>query len=75
MVRSDSVARNNQAQDARSFALLLIGQFGERAISYAAHQALKARARGDVRNAGRWRWMAEVTRLVLRSDPDGTVAP
>ena len=77
MVCSDTVARNNEAtaQDARSFALMLISQFGERASAYAAYQALKARARGDARNAGRWRWMAEVTRLVLRSDPEGTVAP
>lgn len=56
-------------RDARSFALVLISRFGERAISYAVHQSLKASSRGDARNAARWRWMAEITRNVLHSDP------
>ena len=54
--------------DARTFALLLIDHFGERAVSYALHQSLKATSRGDRSNATRWRWMAEVTQFVLHSD-------
>jgi hypothetical protein len=62
-------------RDARSFALVLIGRFGERAMSYATHQSLKAGARGDARNAARWRWIAEITRNVLRSDPGESAEP
>jgi hypothetical protein len=70
MSTTEAFAQNRQAapRDARSFALLLIDHFGERAVSYALHQALKADARGDARNAARWRWAAEVTRDVLRSE-------
>jgi hypothetical protein len=55
-------------RDARSFALLLIDRFGERAVSFATYQSLKAISSGDTQNASRWRWMAEVTREVLRTD-------
>jgi hypothetical protein len=70
LLLSKASAENRQtaAWDARSFALTLIDHFGERAVSYAAHQSLKANSRGDTRNAARWRWVAEVTRDVLRSD-------
>ncbi|MGO8918139.1 MAG: hypothetical protein ACLQJR_19735 [Stellaceae bacterium] len=57
-------------RDARSLARLLIDRFGERAVSYADHQSLKARSRGDQREAERWRWIAEVTRETLRADDD-----
>lgn len=57
-------------RDARSLAQLLINRFGARAESYAVHQALKALAQGDQRNAARWRWIAEVTRDALRADID-----
>lgn len=56
-------------RDARSLARLLIERFSERAESYAVHQALKALARNDRREAARWRWIAEVTRETLRIDP------
>lgn len=71
MPHSRTSAENQPAKprDARSFALVLIARFGERAISYALHQSLKASARGDGRNAARWRWIAEITRSVLRSEP------
>jgi hypothetical protein len=49
-------------RDPRSLALLLIDRFGERAGSYATHQALKALSRGNEREAARWRWIAEITR-------------
>jgi hypothetical protein len=55
-------------QDARSLAHLLIDRFGERAASYAVHQSLKARSRGDPAEAARWRWIAEITREALRID-------
>jgi hypothetical protein len=54
--------------DARSLARLLIDRFGERAASYAVHQALKAHSRGDPAEAARWRWIAEITREALRVD-------
>jgi hypothetical protein len=47
---------------------LLISRFGERAASYAIHQALKAQSRGDRRNAERWRWIADITSYALRCD-------
>jgi hypothetical protein len=67
--RSSAESHPAKPRDARSFALVLIGRFGERAISYATHQSLKAGARGDARNEARWRWIAEVTRTLLRSEP------
>lgn len=57
-------------RDARSLARLLIDTFGERGPAYAVHQSLKARSRGDLREAARWRWIAEVTRETLRLDID-----
>lgn len=57
-------------QDARALAYLLIDRFGERAASYAVHQALKAQARGNPREAARWRWIAEITDETLRCDLD-----
>ena len=60
--------RVNAPQDARSLAHLLIDRFGERAVSYAVHQSLKAGARGDPAEAARWRWIAEITRDALRID-------
>ncbi|HZB93409.1 MAG TPA: hypothetical protein VE397_18320 [Stellaceae bacterium] len=51
-------------------ACLLIDRFGERAASYALHQALKAQARGNPREAARWRWIAEITDEQLRCDID-----
>ena len=63
---------NQQAtpRDPRSLALLLIDHFGERAVSYAVHQSLKASVRGEPKKAAGWRWIAEITRDVLRSDID-----
>ncbi len=77
MLRTEAPAgdRPTPPRDARSLALLLINRFGERAVSYTAHQSLKAKARGDVLNAVRWRRIGEVTRILLRSDVDSAVAP
>jgi hypothetical protein len=66
-----SAQPDNQVQppkDAQAFARLLIDHFGERAASHATHQALKAQSRGDPREAARWRWIAEITREMLRRD-------
>lgn len=48
---------------------MLIARLGERATSYAMHQALKARQSDDLRNADRWLWIAGATREILRSEP------
>jgi len=64
---------NSEAQasaEFRAFALALVSRFGERAVSYATHQSLKAISSGDSLNASRWRRMAEVTREILRSETD-----
>jgi hypothetical protein len=60
--------------DARSFALMLIDRLGERAVSYASHQCLRARSRGDLLNAARWQRMAEITADLLRSEIDSVDA-
>lgn len=57
-------------RDPRTFAKNLIARWGERATAYAMHQALKARQRGDPRNAERWLWIAGATREILRSEPN-----
>jgi hypothetical protein len=68
----DSPAHSVQQipRDPRSFARMLIANLGERATSYAMHQALKARQRGDDRNAERWNWIAGATSEILRSEPN-----
>jgi hypothetical protein len=72
MIMFDSGKRaarwGEKPRDARSFACQLIDRLGERAGSYAVYQALKASARGDWREAARWRWIAEITNETLRSD-------
>jgi hypothetical protein len=57
-------------QNPRALACLLIERFGERAGAYAMHQSLKALARGDLREAARWRWISEITHETLRFDVD-----
>jgi hypothetical protein len=63
-------AETNQRRDARAVAKLLISQYGVQAGTYAAHQALKARERGDERLAQKWRWIAGAVEEVLRADPE-----
>ncbi len=60
----------NQRRDARAVAKLLISNYGEQAVSHAAHQALKAQERGDERLAKAWRWIAGAIAEVLRADPE-----
>jgi hypothetical protein len=48
----------------------LISHYGVQAGTYAAHQALKARERGDERLVQKWRWIAGAVEEVLRAPPD-----
>jgi hypothetical protein len=63
-------AETNQRRDARAVAKLLISHYGVQAGTYAAHQALKARERGDEGLAQKWRWIAGAVEEVLRAPPD-----
>ena len=63
-------AETNQRRDARAVAKLLISHYGVQAGTYASHQALKARERGDERLAEKWRWIAGAVDEVLRAPPD-----
>jgi hypothetical protein len=57
-------------RDVRALAEILIGRYGERAMSYASHQALKAQHRGETRVTEAWRWIGAAVVQVLRTDPD-----
>jgi hypothetical protein len=61
---------NELERDVRALAEILIGRYGERAISYASLQALKAKSRGEVRVTEAWRWIGIAVVEVLRTDPD-----
>ena len=63
-------AETNQRRDAHAVAKLLISHYGVQASTYASHQALKARERGDERLAEKWRWIAGAVDEVLRAPPD-----
>jgi hypothetical protein len=63
-------AETSQRRDARAVAKLLISHYGVQAGTYASHQALKARERGDERLAEKWRWIAGAVDEVLRAPPD-----
>jgi hypothetical protein len=56
--------------EVRDLAMQLIRAFGERSTSYANHQALKARERGEGLHMTAWHWIAGATVEILRSDPD-----
>ena len=63
-------AETSQRRDARAVAKLLISHYGVQAGTYASHQALKARERGDERLVEAWRWIAGAVEEVLRAPPD-----
>jgi hypothetical protein len=50
-------------------AQLLIARHGERATSYATHQSLKARHRGERRMMEVWRWIADTAEQVWKVEP------
>lgn len=62
-------------RDVRALAEILIGRYGERAISYASYQALKAENRGEKRTSDAWRWIGTAVTQVLRTEPEWEVAP
>jgi hypothetical protein len=63
-------SQTNPRRDAQAVAKLLISHYGVQAVTYASHQALKARERGDQRLVQKWRWIAGAVEEVLRADLD-----
>jgi len=61
---------NELERDVRALAEILIGRYGERAISYASYQALKAKHRGEDRTTEAWRWIGAAVTEVLRTEPE-----
>jgi hypothetical protein len=64
-------AARTPPRDTRGVAELLIAHLGEQAPCHAAHQAMKARQRGDRHSMERWLWIASAARQILRSEPEG----
>jgi len=62
--------QSSHPRDAQAVAKLLISRYGEQAVAYASHQALKARRRGDQRLMDAWNWIAGAVTEVLRAEPD-----
>jgi len=58
----------NGAQATWSIAAMLVEKHSLRATSFAEHQALKARHRGDEVAMQRWQCVAEATAAILRGD-------
>ena len=58
----------NDTQTAWSIAAMLVEKHSLRATSFAEHQALKARHRGDETALQRWQNVAEATAAILRGD-------
>lgn len=61
---------NELERDVRALAEILIGRYGERAVSYASYQALKAQYRGEAKTTEAWRWIGAAVGQVLRAEPD-----
>jgi hypothetical protein len=55
-------------QTAWSIAAMLVEKHSVRATSFAEHQALKARQRGDAASRQRWQGVAEAAAAILRGD-------
>lgn len=51
-----------------SIAAMLVEKHGVRATSFAEHQSLKARQRGDAASTRRWQGVAEATAAILRGE-------
>jgi len=56
-------------RDLEAIAQALISRYGLRASGFAAHQALKARSRGEKRQTEAWRMIAGVVDNLLAIDP------
>lgn len=55
-------------QTAWSVAVMLVQKHSVRATSFAEHQALKARQRGDEASMQRWQNVAEAAAAILRGE-------
>jgi len=51
-----------------SIAAMLVAKHGVRAVSFAEHQALKARQRDDAAGAERWQNVSGVAAAILRGE-------
>jgi hypothetical protein len=70
MCRAAVNTGTEQRRDLRAIAKLLIARYGVKAHAHAAHQALKARERGDERTMNAWRRIAVAVEELLRSEPE-----
>jgi hypothetical protein len=55
-------------QSVWSIAAMIVEKHGLRATSFAEHQALKARQRGDDASMTRWQSVAEAAAAILRGE-------
>ncbi|HUK59516.1 MAG TPA: hypothetical protein VLV50_09835 [Stellaceae bacterium] len=58
----------DDGQTAWSIAAMLVEKHGIRAASFAEHQALKARQRGEPSSVERWRNVADAAAAILRGE-------
>jgi len=70
MVLAGDAPPPSAANEIRDLANQLIHAFGIRSTSYARHQALKARERGEGLHHAAWQWIAGATVEILRAEPD-----
>jgi len=62
------VASVEEGQSVWSIAAMVVEKHGVRATSFAEHQALKARQRGDTASMQRWQGIADATAAILRGE-------
>ncbi len=62
------MAISQDGQTVWSIAAMLVEKHNVRATSFAEHQALKARQRGDAASMQRWQNVAEAVAAILRGD-------
>jgi len=55
--------------DLEAIAQALIARYGMRASSFAAHEILKARSRGETRRTEVWQLIADVVDSLLAAEP------
>jgi hypothetical protein len=58
----------DDGQTVWSIAAMVVQKHGIRAASFAEHQALRARQRGDAQSMQRWHAVAEVAAAILRGE-------
>jgi hypothetical protein len=57
---------NHEVQE---LATMLIARYGERAVSYASYQALRARYSGEQRKMEAWGWISDAVTELWRAGP------